>query len=122
MPFKPNFLHALTLQRSGLGEFSQILTDLSARGRPKFSFPDDILSKCQKTLTKLVTYIGIKEIWFRIASGQNGGCYSLTFYFSVKTYLVGTSWKCPGAALLIGIHEEIRKKNQQLWLQKAPYL
>ena len=53
-----------------MGRFCQILTELYARDMPKFSFPDDNLSKCQGILTKLCTCIGIKEIWFGIANGQ----------------------------------------------------
>ena len=53
-----------------MGEFCQILTELSARDTPKFLFPDDNLSKCQGILTKLGTYINIKEIWFENADGQ----------------------------------------------------
>ena len=55
---------ALILWRSGLGllmgKFCQILTELSARDI--FSFLHDNLSKCQGILTKLSTYIDIKEI------------------------------------------------------------
>ena len=51
-------------------EFRQILTELSARYTPTFSFPDYNLSKCQGILTKLVPCIDIKEIWFGIANGQ----------------------------------------------------
>ena len=47
--FSANLLYALTLSRSGLGllmgKFHQILTELSARDMPIFSFPDDNLSK-----------------------------------------------------------------------------
>ena len=55
--FSPNLVCALILWRSGLGlligKFRQILTDLSARGTPIFSFLVDNLSKCQGILTKL---------------------------------------------------------------------
>ena len=53
-----------------MGKFRQILTELSAQATPKFSFPDNNLSKCQGILTKLATCIDMKEIWFRIANGQ----------------------------------------------------
>ena len=67
-----------------MGKFLQILTELSARDTPVFSFPDDNLSK----------YEGI---WFGIANGQilsmfdsvicprrdNGG----VLYFNVFIYL-----------------------------------
>ena len=47
--FSPNLLYALTLRKSGLGllmgEFRQVLTELSARDTPIFSFPDYNLSK-----------------------------------------------------------------------------
>ena len=52
-----------------MGKFHQILTELSARDMPIFSFPDDNLYKCQEILTKLGTCIDIK-IWFGIANGQ----------------------------------------------------
>ena len=53
-----------------MGEFSSILTELSAQDMPVFSFLFDNLSKCQGILTKLGTCIDIKEIWCRIANGQ----------------------------------------------------
>ena len=53
-----------------MGEFRQILMELSARDMSIFSFPDDNLCKCQGILTKLGTCIDIKEIWFWIANGQ----------------------------------------------------
>ena len=53
-----------------MGKFRQILTELSTRDTPKFSFADDNLSKCQGILTKLGTWIDIKEIWYGIAYGQ----------------------------------------------------
>ena len=52
-----------------MGKFHQILTELSARDMPIFSFPDN-LCKCQGILTRLGTCIDIKEIWFWIANGQ----------------------------------------------------
>ena len=58
---------ALILWRSGLG-FRQILMKLSAQDTSIFSFPEDNLSKCQGILTKLVTGIDVKEIWFGIAN------------------------------------------------------
>ena len=53
-----------------MGKFRQIFTELSARDKPIFSFPDDNFSKEQGILTKLAICINIKEIWFRIANGQ----------------------------------------------------
>ena len=53
-----------------MGEFRQILTELSAGDTPIFSFPDDNLCKCQGIVTKLGTCIDIKEIWFGIATGE----------------------------------------------------
>ena len=71
--FSPNLVCALKLWRSGLGllmgEFRQILTELSARDTPIFSFPDDNLSKHQWIFTKLGMCIDIVEIWFGIANG-----------------------------------------------------
>ena len=52
----PNFVCALILWKSGLGllmgKFRQILTELSARDKPIFSFLDDNLCKCQGILSK----------------------------------------------------------------------
>ena len=53
-----------------MGKFRQILTELSARDTPIFSFPDDNLSKSQGIFTKLCTCIDMKEIRFRIANGR----------------------------------------------------
>ena len=44
--------------------------ELSAQDMPIFSFPDDILSKCQGILIKPGTCIDMMEIWFGIANGQ----------------------------------------------------
>ena len=52
-----------------MGKFRQILTALSARDTPRFSFPDDYLSKCQGILTKHGICIDIKKILFGIANG-----------------------------------------------------
>ena len=51
-----------------MGKFRQILTEVSARDMPIFSFPYDNFSICQGILTKLGTCIDIKEIWFGIAN------------------------------------------------------
>ena len=45
-----------------MGNLCQILTELSARDIPIFSFPDDNLSNYQGIFTKLGTSIDIKEI------------------------------------------------------------
>ena len=78
-----------------MGNFRQILTDVSARDTPIFSFPNVNFSK--EILTKLGTSIDMKEIWFGIANGQissmfdrvifprntiMAGYYSLTFLLS----------------------------------------
>ena len=72
--FLPNLVYALILWRSGfgllMGKFRQILTELSARDKPIFSFPDDNLNKRQWIFTKLGMCIHIVEIWFWIANGQ----------------------------------------------------
>ena len=44
--------------------------EVSARDTPVLSFLDDNLSKYQGVLTKLGTFIDIKEIWFGIVNGQ----------------------------------------------------
>ena len=52
-----DLVYALILWRFGLrllqGKFRQILTELSARDTPIYSFPDDNLSKHQWIFTKL---------------------------------------------------------------------
>ena len=53
-----------------MGKFRQILTELSARDTPMFSFPCDNLSKHQWVFTKLDMCIDIVEIWFGIPDGQ----------------------------------------------------
>ena len=53
-----------------MGKFHKILTELSARDTPIFSFPDDNLSKCQEIVTKIGTRIDMKDIWFGITNGQ----------------------------------------------------
>ena len=53
-----------------MGKFRPIFTELSARDTPRFSFPDDNLSKKQGIFIKLAICIDIKEIWFGIANGQ----------------------------------------------------
>ena len=45
-----------------MGEFRQILTELSVIDMPIFSFPDDNLSKFQWIFTKLGMCIDIMEI------------------------------------------------------------
>ena len=49
-----------------MGKFRQILTELSVRDMPIFSFPDDNLTKCQRILTKLGKCINMKEIWAQL--------------------------------------------------------
>ena len=65
----------MILWRSGLkllmGIFRQFLTELSARNKFVFSFPDDNLSKYQYILTKLGMCIDIVEILFGITDGEN---------------------------------------------------
>ena len=53
-----------------MGKFHQILMELSAQDTPKFSFPDDNLSKHKWIFTKLGVCIDFVEIWFGIANGQ----------------------------------------------------
>ena len=53
-----------------MGKFRQLLTELSARDTPIFSFPDDNLSKRQWIFTKFSMCIDIVEIWLGIANGQ----------------------------------------------------
>ena len=53
-----------------MGKFRQILTELSVRDTPIFSFLDDNLSKRQLIFTKLGMCIDIEEIWIGIANRQ----------------------------------------------------
>ena len=50
-----------------------------------FSFPDDNMSKCQGILTKLDTFIDIKEIWFGIADGQISSTFELSARDTIMT-------------------------------------
>ena len=53
-----------------MGIFHKILTELSARGTPIFSFPDNNFSKCQGILAKLGICMDMKEILFGIVNEQ----------------------------------------------------
>ena len=53
-----------------MGNFRQILAELSARDTPIFLLPDDNLSKHQWIFTKLGICIDTVEVWFGIANGQ----------------------------------------------------
>ena len=46
-----------------------LVTRVSIRLPPIFSFPDDNLSKCLRNFTKLGLYIDIVEIWFGNVNG-----------------------------------------------------
>ena len=61
-----------------MGKFRRILMELSAH--PYFRFPDDNLSKCQGSLTKLGTCIDMKKIWFGIAYGQFSSMFVRVIY------------------------------------------
>ena len=67
-------LDAVILWRSGLGllmgKFSQFLTELSARERFIFSFPDASFSKYQWNFTKLGECMNIVGICFENANGR----------------------------------------------------
>ena len=52
-----------------MGNFRQILTELSAQDTSIFSFPNDNFSKRQWIFTKLGMCIDMKEIWLGIANG-----------------------------------------------------
>ena len=72
--FSPNLVCALILWRSGfgllMGKFRQILTELSARDTPIFSFPDDNLSKHQWIFTKLGMCIDIMKSGLGLLIGK----------------------------------------------------
>ena len=57
-----------------MGKFRQILTELSARDMPIFSFPDDNLGKFQGILSKLGTYIDVKVICLGLLMGKFCQC------------------------------------------------
>ena len=97
--FSPNLVCAVILWRSGLGllmgKFHQILTELSVRDTPIFSFPDDTLSKCQGILNLIHAFIwkrsclgllmGKFRQWFTALSARYtimAGCYTLMFLFT----------------------------------------
>ena len=63
-----------------MAKFRQFLKELSAWDRPIFPFLDDNLRKCQGILTKLVTCIDIKEVWFGIANGQISSIFDRVIY------------------------------------------
>ena len=90
--FSPNLVCALILWRSDLGllmgKFHQILTALSARDMPIFSFPDDNLSKRQWIFTKLGMCIDILKIWFGIANGQISSQALPYFHFRTITWVI----------------------------------
>ena len=58
-----------------MGKFRQILTELSARDTPIFSFSGDNSRKRQWIFTKLGTCIDLKEIWSGIANGKISSMY-----------------------------------------------
>ena len=72
--FSPNLVCALILWKSGLGllmgKFRKILTELSARDTPIFSFLGNNLSKRQWIFTKLGMCIDTVKIWIGFANGQ----------------------------------------------------
>ena len=53
-----------------MGKFRQFLTELSARDRSVFFFPDDNLSKYQWIFTKLGMCIDIVDFWVGFANWQ----------------------------------------------------
>ena len=53
-----------------MGQFRQILEELSAQDTPIFSFTDDNFSKYKGILMELDTGIDTKKIWFGIAKRQ----------------------------------------------------
>ena len=53
-----------------MGKFCHFLTELSARQKSIFLFPDGKLNKGQWILIKLSMCIDILEIWFEIANGK----------------------------------------------------
>ena len=103
-----------------MGKFRHILTELSARDTPIFSFLVDNLSNCQGILTKLNTCIdiNIKEVWFGIANEQilsvfdiviytghdNGGDYRCTFLLYQINYhstLYGLTLNLPITTIVV---------------------
>ena len=64
-----------------MGKFRQILTELSARDMPIFSFLDDNLIKRKWIFTKLGMCIDIVEIWIGIANGQISSNFDAVIYW-----------------------------------------
>ena len=58
------------------GQFTLILTELSARHTSVFSFPDNKLHKYQSVFTKFGMCSDIIEIWFEIANGHISSFFS----------------------------------------------
>ena len=67
-----------------IGKFVQFYTELSARDRSVFSFPDDNLRNYELIFTKLGVCIDIVEVCFGIAVGQIS---SVTLDTSVFSFL-----------------------------------
>ena len=53
-----------------MGKFRQFFTEVSARDRSIFTFPDDNFSKYHWVFTKLGVCIDIIDIYFGIANGR----------------------------------------------------
>ena len=97
-----------------MGKFRQILTELSARDTPIFSFLDDNLSKHQWIFTKLGTCIDIVEIWFGIANWQISSNFDGSNLFETRLYFhFRTMSKCQGILTKPGTC--INMKKIQTW-------
>ena len=101
-----------------MGKFRQILTELSARDMPIFSFPDDNLSKRQRIFTKLVICIDIVKIWFGIANGQISSNFKLsTRDRSIFSFPDNNLSKCQGIVTKLG--SRIDMKEVWFWIAKG---
>ena len=92
-----------------MGKFHVILTELSARDTPIFSFPDSNLSKCQGILTKLATCIDIKEIWLGIANGQILSNLDRVICLTLFLFPADNLSKCEGILTKLGTCIDIKE-------------
>ena len=97
------------------GHFRQILTELSARDTPIFSFLDDNLSKRQLISTKLGMCIDIVEIWLRIVNGQISSNFDgvICQDTPIFSFLDDNLSKCQGILTKLGKRIEMK----EIWAQ-----
>ena len=98
-----------------MGKFRQILTELSARDTPIFSFPDDNLSKPLWIVTKRGMCIDIVEVWFGIANGQISSNFELVICGDTPIFSFPDNLsKCQGILTKFGTR--IDMKEMWFWI------